>query len=153
VLKVTNFTKSQTVFKVTHSEDLDGFEIEFSDGNVAYIQYNTCTNRISANFNSRYLTRYSEYDTTSDEQDEVVDYFVDYFEWEENITKLVGKWIVIAKDDDSFFFRTEDILGKKPTQSDLARHLGVNRATVSGYPDKKKELMLYGLWLKNALRE
>lgn len=43
-------------------------------------------------------------------------------------------------------------LSRKPRQADLARYLGVNRATVSGYPKEKKELMILGLWLKNAIQ-
>jgi len=141
------------VFEVMYSEDLDGFEVNFSDGNIAYIQYNTCTNRISANFNERFLARYSEYDTVNDEQDEIVGDFIDCFEWEEDIEKLIGVWIIVNRDDHNFFFRIEDIFNKKPTQSDLARYLGVNRATVSGYPEKKKDLMVYGLWLKRAIEK
>jgi len=45
----------------------------------------------------------------------------------------------------------EKLLGKKPRAADLARYLGVARATVSGYPEKKKELMLLGLWVKKYL--
>jgi len=47
----------------------------------------------------------------------------------------------------------EQLLGKKPRAADLARYLGVARATVSGYPEKKRELMLLGLWVKKYLEE
>jgi len=49
--------------------------------------------------------------------------------------------------------RLEQILGKKPRAADLARYLGVARATVSGYPEKKKELMLLGLWVKKYIEK
>lgn len=51
--------------------------------------------------------------------------------------------------------RTEDlkiILGKFPKQQELADYLGVNKATVSGYPANKKELMLNGLWVLKKLK-
>ena len=42
-------------------------------------------------------------------------------------------------------------LTKKPRAADLARYLGVAQSTVSGYDPVKKELMIFGLWLKNSL--
>ena len=47
----------------------------------------------------------------------------------------------------------EKLLGKKPRAADLARYLGVARATVSGYPEKKRELMLLGLWVKKYIEK
>ena len=47
----------------------------------------------------------------------------------------------------------EKLLGKKPRAADLARYLGVARATVSGYPEKKRDLMILGLWVKKYLEE
>ena len=51
--------------------------------------------------------------------------------------------------------RKEDIretLGRFPRQQELADYLGVNKSTVSGYPQNKKNLMLHGLWIKKRIK-
>ena len=43
-------------------------------------------------------------------------------------------------------------MGKKPTYKMLAEYLNVSESAVKQYPKTKRELMIYGLWLKNFMQ-
>lgn len=55
----------------------------------------------------------------------------------------INKYIEYLNDFSSRF--------KKPNQKDLANYLGVTEGAVSQYDKTKKELLLFGLWIKNNL--
>jgi hypothetical protein len=73
-----NYETINTInYNAEYNEDLDGFIITFKDGKTAQTQFDVQTNRLHADFDQRYLTRYREYDDElSIEQEEMVDNFV-----------------------------------------------------------------------------
>ena len=44
----------------------------------------------------------------------------------------------------------EGTLGRKPTYKELSDYLGVTEQAAKQYPKKKRELMIFGLWIKGA---
>ena len=40
---------------------------------------------------------------------------------------------------------------KKPTHAELAKYLGVSTQAVRQYPEKKRKLMILGLWMQNEI--
>ena len=51
------------------------------------------------------------------------------------------------------FKSIEKYLGSIPTQKELAKYLDVTEGAVSQYDKKKKELMIFGLWIKSRLNK
>jgi len=68
-------------YKAEYNCDLDGYVLTFEDGQIAHTQFNIETNKLHADFGEKILERYDEYDTISDDKQDIVDNFVDNFDY------------------------------------------------------------------------
>ena len=92
-------------FEVDYNDDLEGYVLNFDDGEEAYTQYTPCENRISANYGEEYLTRkiVNENDTISDEKEDLVDAFVEYVKWTDR-GEADGYWAATRDADGNYTF-------------------------------------------------
>lgn len=65
-------------FTAEFNEDLDGYILTFSSGNLAQTQFDIETNRLHADFGEKFLRRYTDYDSDlTEDENALVEAFID----------------------------------------------------------------------------
>jgi signal recognition particle subunit SEC65 len=76
--------EEEKAFISVYNEDLDGYVITFKNGKVAHTQFEIEDNKLSADFGEKMIKRYDEYDDDlTEEEHQMVDDFVTYFQYED----------------------------------------------------------------------